>query len=532
MYHKMIRNEFKAHNDSITCFTIIKEPLCFVTGGKDKFVKIWDLNCNCLGVINALPKLSKVDGELPPWTFKINEEKILEDEIAEVVGIFEGVGVEPIEVGSKMDKEVDKIEVREKVEVSEAPKKEVAQFIKRKFKKLEKRDKHSKNVHTDENKANLSYEGFYVQNAQKNIENLLEEQVPNIGINEITRKFIDNVVDNEKGKRKIKKLTEQQNEKEMVYNQDNNDKNKYRYKKSVGFTNKKTVKLDNFASHMTKMALNKFDFQPINKNQNNIIFNNINLKRKQTNTLLYNLKKKDSNLSSNKEEESNNNILTGLYISSKSNNIYCSSFQINNLKKKPKPLSFIDNMVSNVGQTGQMGLMGQALTNINEESRTKYKNYSMSLKKKKSVGRNNNKFRNTFYSEKLFGKTATSMRTEIDKKNEKMKCVNKFKRNLSNLHLPYLNENFVFQKGETEKLLNLHFYKTSYRACCEITKQNDMPNTSIQKNFQNNWRLVEQYAKDIKNRKNIITKKNRNASLNYYNRPKPILKTTSPSTEF
>ena len=113
-----------------------------------------------------------------------------------------------------------------------------------------------------------------------------------------------------------------------------------------------------------------------------------------------------------------------------------------------------------------------------------------------------------------------------------MKSVNKFKRNLSNLHLPYLNENFVFQKGETEKLLNLHFYKTSYRACCEITKQNDMPNTSIQKNFQNNWRLVEQYAKDIKNRKNIVTKKNRNASLNYYNRPKPILKTTSPSTEF
>ena len=134
----MIRNEFKAHSEGITCLTVIKEPLCFVTGGRDKFVKIWDMNCLCLGVINALPKLSKFVGELPPWKFKVNEEKILEDEIAEVVGIFEDVGVEPIEVGSKMDKEVDKIQVREKMENTEQPKKEIVQFIKRKFKKLEK----------------------------------------------------------------------------------------------------------------------------------------------------------------------------------------------------------------------------------------------------------------------------------------------------------------------------------------------------------------------------------------------------------
>ena len=505
MYHKMIRNEFKAHNDSITCFTIIKEPLCFVTGGKDKFVKIWDLNCNCLGVINALPKLSKIDGDLPPWTFKINEEKILEDEIAEVVGIFEGVGVEPIEVGSKMDREVDKIEVREKVEVDEAPKKEVAQFIKRKFKKLEKKDKNSKKIHSDENKANLSYEGFYVQNAQKNIENMLEEQVPNVGINEITTKFIDNVIDNEKGKKKIKKLNEQQNENDMI---DINNKSKYRMKNSVAFT-KKTLKLDSYASQMAQMALNKYD---LNKNFKSF-------KRKQTNTIISNLKAKDSNVSSNKDDEVNN--LTGYYRSAKSNNIYRSTFQLNNLKKKPKPISLIETTESNIGQ---------GLANIKESPKIKnMKNTSISLKKK-NIGRNN-RFKNTFYSERLFGKTATTMRTEIDKKNEKIKSVNRFKRNLSNLHLPFLNDNIIFQRGETEKLLNLHFYKTSYKACCEISKQNNMPNTSIQKNFQNNWKMVEQYAKDIRNRKNVLIKKNRNTSMNFYNRPKPILKTTSPTTE-
>ena len=38
MYYKMIRNEFKAHFEDITCITVIEEPLCFVTVSKDKYV--------------------------------------------------------------------------------------------------------------------------------------------------------------------------------------------------------------------------------------------------------------------------------------------------------------------------------------------------------------------------------------------------------------------------------------------------------------------------------------------------------------
>ena len=119
------------------------------------------------------------------------------------------MGVEPIEVGSKMDKEVDKIQVREKMENVEQPKKEIVQFIKRKFKKLEKIEQ-KKNFLTNENKGGLSYEGFFVQNAQKHIETLLEEQVPNVGINEIAKIFMNNVVETEteklKEKRKMKEI--------------------------------------------------------------------------------------------------------------------------------------------------------------------------------------------------------------------------------------------------------------------------------------------------------------------------------------
>ena len=509
LYHKMIRNEFKAHNDAITCLTIIKEPLCFVTGGKDKFVKIWDFNCNCLGVINALPKLSKVDGELPPWTFKINEEKILEDEIFEVVGIFEEVGVEPIEVGSKMDKEVDKIEVREKVEVNEATKKEVTQFIKRKFKKLEKKDKNSKKTNTDENKVNLSYEGFYVQNAQRNIETMLEEEVPNVGINEITKKFIDNLVDNEKVIRKKNQINKVENE--INYNQEINEKNKIKSKKVVGFFQKPNVifasqkvlhkyALGQYKSFSNLISNDKKDYKRMPKS----IFTNSNSTSKEKEIILR-----------NKDIDTNNITSFNKMKTAKLINLNQTTYKTNNLDNKSKPISLLNLTDDSLGQV---------------LSKNKKINNCINLKKKKITGRNFNRFRDTFYSERFFGKTATSIRTETDKKKEKNKSVNKFKKNLVNLELPFLNDNIIFQRGETEKLLNLQFYKTSYKACCEITKQNDMPNTSIQKNYQNNWKLVEQYAKDIRNRRSDL-KKSRNTSKNFYHKTRLFLKTTSPTTE-
>jgi hypothetical protein len=502
MYHKMIRNEFAAHTDSITCLTIIKEPLCFVTASKDKFVKIWDINCNCLGVINALPKLSKMEGEIPPWTFKINEEKILEDEIAEVVGIFEEVGVEPIEVGSKMDKEVDKIEVREKIETHEDHKKEVTQFIKRKFKKLEKKDKNTRKKYVDDNKTNLSYEGFYVQNTQKNIESLLEEQVSDVGINEIAKKFIENVVDSNKNKKKrMNKKVEYENEQ----NERDNITERRKGKPKFNLPSKKLPKLDEV-----------FPFQKSYTQQGNL--NRFN--KKTENSVASPVKPKESLLSySNKDKENEITVSTNYnnYISLKNSNLP-KNWKINNLKKHTKHTEIFKKKEDNTDLI---------ISDMSENT----KDYINNPKKKKVLGRNFNGIRDTFYSEKLLGKTVTSLRTDLDKKKNKFSSVNKFRRNLTNLQLPFLNDKIIFNRGETEKLLNLHFYKSSYKACCEIIKQNDMPNSSIQKNYKNNWKLVEQYARDIRNRKNVLVKKSRNTSLNFYKRPKPFLKTTSPTTE-
>ena len=491
LYYKMIRNEFKAHSEGITYLTVIKEPLCFVTASRDKFVKIWDINCNCLGVINALPKLSKLDGELPPWKFKVNEEKILEDEIAEVVGIFEDVGVEPIEVGSKMDKEVDKIQVREKMENVEQPKKEIVQFIKRKFKKLEKIEQ-KKNFLTNENKGGLSYEGFFVQNAQKHIETLLEEQVPNVGINEIAKIFMNNVVETE-----TEKLKEKRKMKEI-------EKLKLLEQSKQSDINSPLKKGSKFLNYSSNKVINKgFKMFVLNALQNNSKTQNSFNKKKAADAKSQNsnssspqtlIKNYNNNqITSNEKEDYNNNITDfGKYSTFKKGFRKRVERIINNMR----PIQSSISSPIKIEKKDNLELQSPEkleLENINKNLKSKTKNV---------IGRNN-RFKDSFYSERFFGKTSEHphIKTEIEKKEEKIKSIDKFKKNLSNLHLPFLKDNIIFQRGETEKLLNLNFYKTSYKACCEINKQIDMPNSCIRKNYRNNWKLVKQYAKDIKNLK-------------------------------
>ena len=169
MYHKMIQNEFQAHTDEITCITVVESLSCFISSSKDKFVKIYNYDCECLGVINSLPKLVKYEGEMPKWKFNIDEKKILEDEINEVVGIFEKVGVETIFVGSKTDKEVEHIQLAEK---NDAGKKDMNDFkdkSKKKFQKIEKVEKKKEKSDIDDNKVVLTYEGFYVQEVEKKL---------------------------------------------------------------------------------------------------------------------------------------------------------------------------------------------------------------------------------------------------------------------------------------------------------------------------------------------------------------------------
>ncbi len=214
LYINVIKKEFKAHNDEINCITIINEPLCFTTCSKDKFIKIWNINCECIGVISPFIKINKEDKKFPEWNFKINEEKILEDEINEVVGIFEKVGGRKIIKGSKEDKEVDNIEIEDRNpnrnERREMTKKSERSFVEKKEESIKKRD-----YFDDKNAYGEGFEKYYAQDKQNQIEGILNnENIENIGINQLTVNAIKNMVDTKELRKKKKQKKAKKNKEE------------------------------------------------------------------------------------------------------------------------------------------------------------------------------------------------------------------------------------------------------------------------------------------------------------------------------
>ena len=205
LYLNVIKKEFKAHNDEVNCITILYEPLSFVTCSKDKFVKIWDINCECLGVISPFIKINKNDKRFPEWNFKINEEKILEDEINEVVGIFEKVGARKILKGSKEDREIEHMNVEERnINNNKVERKEERKKSNRSF--ADKKEEKKGDYFDEKNAYGEGYEKYYAQDKQNQIEGMINgENIPKVGINQLTVDAIKNMVDTKEKKKKGKK---------------------------------------------------------------------------------------------------------------------------------------------------------------------------------------------------------------------------------------------------------------------------------------------------------------------------------------
>ena len=454
MYHKMIRNEFQAHLDEITCITVVENLSCFITSSKDKFVKIFNYDCECLGVINCFPKLAKYDIEMPEWKFYIDEKKILEDEINEVVGIFEKVGVETIIVGSKTDIEVENIQVNEKMERRKFQKKEdIVEKNKMKYKKIEKSEKKKKKNEVEENKGILNYEGFYVQEAERQIESIINVDVPNTGINEITSKVIGTIIDNNIKAKKEKKLYETKLEK---------------FKDKRSFSKKLSIK--------RLYSKNNIKFSPINKKISSNIDENNKIPKLKINTL---------------------NNLNDFRLSCKPS--FQKTINIPVIKRGVSHGNLI-NIISK-----EETIKNKILeTNFSAPKRNfsnldiKKDIFNKKMFKKRLKSHNKIKVRDNLYSEYLFTRTYRANK-EKEKIIEESKFLTKREhKKKDNANLPYLSEKIIFSRGETEKLLKYQFYNTSYKACCQISQHNNIPNSSMKANFKNNWIMVRNYVNDKK----------------------------------
>ena len=522
IYYKMMCYDSKIHMEDISNIKIIYEPLCFITSSKDKYVKIFNFNCECIGIINSLPKISKIDNQKVAWNFKINEEKIFEDEINEVVDIFEHEDIEKIKVGSKLDQEIDKIDINEIMKQEQERKKKFDKgYIRRKFKYLEKEQK--KKEITNDNKVDILYEDYFVRESQKSLEKKFEPKFEKQGMDEIMNNLIENTVEFQKEEKKRKEIEKEKILKElddmMNKKPERRSKKKSHYKSQLSHLNslnskKKTTKIDlsktynpNIKSEKKKENLSLVFLETDNNKQKDIMNNNpINIKisNKQKRTFTLNIrssqKKEKSQNFTPKEKISINflpTILEQKIDKTKEEKEINIPKIINEKEKENKPNDkniSIDSIQSFIRFPRQK----KSDRPIKLRKEIFDKNVlDTSINKKES----NTKIPKPFFIEQLIKKKENKKNMSFSNRTAKNTFLKKLKR--LDLGFPMVKDKIIFSKGETEKLLQYQFYKSSYNACCEIKNQDSINNECIKTNYDNNWNNVKQFTieKEKKNRR-------------------------------
>ena len=541
IYYKILLKELKAHYEEITCITIIQEPLSFVTCSKDEYVKIFNFKCECIGIINALPKMSKFPSSDVKWNFKVNEKKILEREIMDVVNVFEKVGVEPIRIGSNLDRKLNQMKYEKKSEENLENQKKEGNINKKRFKPIPKENEvKGRPKSTLGSTGQISYEGYYVQNSQKKIESLFNKEYPKYGINEITNQLIGTMVENEKNK-KIK----EREEKEKELNEENKDKIiQFKSVNTSYFSPKQTIKRNPLHKASTLTNIKKY----INNCINNKILNQNKTEDKNNNELISSNSPKN-NIKDITPNSSNNNIITfSNYLNN--NNITNSSNSLINVESVAlNEKSFVPKNYKNEGVSPRrMSILSNknnSFISIIENSenskiskiqspkelfkkRKDFKkiknnilNYSKSNTRKnksnlklRQVKKINPNFRDELLTSRLIKKNNFSNSKLNENNNSRNNIYEKTLLKLNNVKLPFLYDKIIFKKGETEKLLNYQFYSSSYRSCCDIKKQDGINNIPIKTNYKNNWKMVRNFVeqkykdKGNKNIKQQISKDN------------------------
>jgi len=139
--------EWNAHDDSIVDISQIKDPLSFMTCSKDKKIKIWTYNGDCLGEINTGSFLTN-NSTRPcnPWRFKLDWEKLKLEEITEVMRIYQNVSGSNLVINEKYNAMLENLQsddIFDDRKKNKKDKQEIQIVRKKRFKPLEetKKDK-------------------------------------------------------------------------------------------------------------------------------------------------------------------------------------------------------------------------------------------------------------------------------------------------------------------------------------------------------------------------------------------------------
>ena len=465
--------------------------------------------------------------------------------ILDVFNIFEKVGVEPIKIGSNLDNELNRIKSEKKNKINLNDKKLEENLNKKRFKPIFKEnDKKERPRSNNEARGNtLSYEGYYVQNTQKKIEKLFNKEYPNYGINEITNQLIGTIVDKEKNKlkekkeKKLKKEKEREKGKIMLLasslssgniNPKNNDK-----------SNQKSSALNKFKQYVANKLKKKNSFNP-NKyedinNKNNIFSFSKNNKKM---TLSPNITNNNLLLLSETTNDNNATNATNNLNNNELNNLTEKTISSNKFKKlRARKTSIISrhnssfNSIHESSETSKKSQVQNQIKIIEKfNEKLNYKKINKNIINSNKINDNQTKFvphlnfrkikkikpefRDELLTTRLFRKNFSNnnLSNNTTKNNFYDKTILKF----NNGRLPYLYDKIIFKKGETEKLLNYQYYSSSYRSCCETTKQNGINNIPIKTNYKNNWNLVKRFTQQKNKEK--INYENKNDNKTFINK--------------
>ena len=502
-YHNIYANnilnrEWRGHSDAINDLIFIEDPKCIVTVANDNYLRIWDDSFTLIGEINIFQNESNNNRYLKanyvPWGFKVNEKKIIENEINEVVDIFESVGIEKIIFDSEEDKANQMLKM---IQQDDENKKSNKKLENEEDKKKREIIKKKNEIKKEEFEYSTGYELVFLKNLTNNIEFLLQNKLAKEGMGEISNNLMSSMINQKKKnapkkkKEKIFIINENETKSDNLENQSKKIDIHSSYKYGGTFS---PSKLSSIISNLNKNDTNRENVSKEENTKHSKITKDkdsecvLRIKKDSYKKTINTFKKKlgsNNNFLSiavNKGNKSKNNSI----IENSNNNIIS-----NNISKRPfsqtKPLK--RNFSSEILDINKLSRKKMIRPSTGKQSQIFALKYLP-----------HNVDRNNLYSKKLLSrlncnsaiKRSTifpSLKEKLAEAGEKINCLN------------------FNVKEKTEQLVKTQFYLNSYKNCCKIIPNSSLStNTSIILNYKNMWNNVKLYT-------NFIKDKNKNSSM-------------------
>ena len=538
---KILNREWKGHSEYITDLCFIDDPITTVSISKDKYLKVWNEKFELIGEINVFPnepnilnKYLNSKEKKVEWGFKVNEKKILEKEVNEIVNILENIKISEqtkIIIGSEIDKnfnDPEKYVIDEKEGlIKKVYKEEVIEEDKNQNKpKFIFKATNNMNNYKDNNDFYSNYDAILLKNISNKIESIIQNKPANEGMGEISNNLMSSIIASKskknKGVKKIKKIkvlnpmTSDANKLSKNNTNDDADIKKDESPRTSFYSIKKN-NINKAESQKNLYFTNHFqegDSSP--KFPKSKKFSTINIDHGRQsmfekienihNKLKFPISLKDNSyFYKNKEQENKNKTMYGTFNfdRSKKDNSFKNIKLVNTTKDNTK------------SSKNRVGTNSQGFNNTFSDTTT----IQGTKKNTSRLGSYYCLNRNNLYAERFANKPLF---------NEKNKNI------LPNIKSKYFNENVIIKniklninyevREKTDDLIKKQYYLSNYKNCCKINPNNSdfSSNKSNLYNCKNIWNDIKSFTKDI-----MLNEQKKNKTLNTFEKMKGLYKSKS-----